>query len=517
MATASQVTQATVGQQVKDARRVSTPLIAITTADQPATIASVMESLQNGTPVPALSWDCVRGLTTLNQAGKSALASAKQAMGVVDDDPSFAFSLVLVDRLPERAIVFMQNAHRFLSEVVNVQAIANLRDSYKQDQRTLVLTGPEMPLPSELQQDVMVIDEPLPDAATIRKIIATLDEQARISKRDLPKLDEDLVSRAVDALAGLSAFPIEQAVALSLVQHLTLHIDSLWARKKAYVEQTDGISIYRGDESLDDLRGLDGIINWGECTFTGRQRPKVIVVIDEIEKAMAGTGGGDLSGTSDDQLQQILTFMQDNFVRGLIAYGGPGTGKSHFAKGLAAKYGVPCIYFDLGGMKNSLIGGSEGRIRQALKIILAIAGKGGAMFIGTCNGVQSLDPPLLRRFDEGIYYFPPPTADGRKAVWPVWINKLWQDEAKPAPHTFDDTGWTGADIRNCCLKAWRFNISLDEAAKFVVPVCKTNPEAIQRACETAHGRFISAQTGSLYEIPEAPIATKAQGTRRFNA
>ena len=71
---------------------------------------------------------------------------------------------------------------------------------------------------------------------------------------------------------------------------------------------------------------------------------------------------------------------------------------------------------------------------------------------------------------------------------------------KTAPRS---KGWTGADIRNCCEVAWRLNISLVEASKFITPVSQSDPESIAKLRKMADGRFLSASYPGVYTITEA--------------
>jgi ATPases of the AAA+ class len=57
----------------------------------------------------------------------------------------------------------------------------------------------------------------------------------------------------------------------------------------------------------------------------------VIVFLDEIEKAFAGTGT-DLSGVKTEMTGTMLTWMQDNEADGLIFIGPPGAAKRAVAK-----------------------------------------------------------------------------------------------------------------------------------------------------------------------------------------
>ena len=61
------VNRSSVAQQIKQARRVSTPLIAVTTADQGATARAIVGSFNGGAAPLVVQWDCVRGLTAMNK------------------------------------------------------------------------------------------------------------------------------------------------------------------------------------------------------------------------------------------------------------------------------------------------------------------------------------------------------------------------------------------------------------------------------------------------------------------
>jgi SpoVK/Ycf46/Vps4 family AAA+-type ATPase len=63
----------------------------------------------------------------------------------------------------------------------------------------------------------------------------------------------------------------------------------------------------------------------------------------------------------------------DNLIppKGILLVGIPGTGKSLTAKATASIMGWPLIRFDVSAVKNSLVGESERRMRQAVKTIQA--------------------------------------------------------------------------------------------------------------------------------------------------
>jgi len=70
--------------------------------------------------------------------------------------------------------------------------------------------------------------------------------------------------------------------------------------------------------------------------------PRVVVFIDEIEEAFAGTGT-DLSGVKTEMTGTILTYMQDREADGAVFIGPPGAAKSAAAKATGGTAGIPTI------------------------------------------------------------------------------------------------------------------------------------------------------------------------------
>ncbi len=265
-----------------------------------------------------------------------------------------------------------------------------------------------------------------------------------------------------------------------------------------------------GGEKFADIGGCDNAKMFFSAVIAGNDAPRGIVWLDEIEKNI-GTGQ-DTSGVSQGMLGQLLTWMQDNTATGCILIGPPGAAKSLISKATGNEAGIPTISLDLGGMKASLVGESEGRLRNALAVIDAVTQKR-ALFLATCNSIAALPPELRRRFGFGTMFFALPTKAERAKIWALYINKYKLDPSQELP---EDTGWTGAEIKLACELAWRLNRSLIQCALFIVPVSKSAGEQIDRLCREADGKFISASEPGLYKYvkEEAPkVAAAASGRR----
>jgi len=235
----------------KAARRVGTPLVAVRTADPASAIAQVTASINaKSEQTPVLLWDFIGGLQGRNEAGRSAVA---KVLGESSPSLGPGDTLAVAHKIAADAIIFFLNPQRVWEQVDVVQGIWNLRDVFKVGGQMLVLvTTPGTVLPVELQNDVIVIDEPLPSPEDLQTLVTDTFESA-----ELPP-DEAIVNKAVDALVGLAAFPAEQVLAMSLSKK-GLDIERLWERKRQAVEQTLGLSIWRGGETFDDIGGCENI------------------------------------------------------------------------------------------------------------------------------------------------------------------------------------------------------------------------------------------------------------------
>lgn len=481
----------------KAARRVSTPLVAIRTPDPALAVQRIAEAVSvpgNGGAPPLIGWDVLRGFWPRNEAGRAALQKALGDRDAASFGPIDA--LAAATEFVEDTVLLYSNAQRFWGETPVMQAIWNLRDAFKTDGRMLALvTASGATLPEELVQDVLVLDEPLPAEADLGAIARDTFNAA-----GLPVPDGIVVRRIVDALLGLAAFPAEQVLAMSIGKD-GVDVDQLWERKRQVIEQTPGLTVWRGGETLDDIGGCDNVRQFLCAVMSGMHAPRGVVFIDEIEKAFAGTGT-DFSGVKTEMTGAILTWMQDHGAEGMIFLGPAGTAKTAVAKAAGNSAGVPTIAFDLGAMQGSLVGESGARLRAALRVVEAVT-NGRSLWIATCNSISTLPPELRRRFTLGTFFFDLPTAEERAAIWKIYQQKY--GVCGPLP---DDDGWTGAEIKECCRKAWRLGLTLEASAKYTVPVSRSAADQVKSLRQQASGKYLSASVSGVYQYQDAPGAKR---------
>jgi SpoVK/Ycf46/Vps4 family AAA+-type ATPase len=215
-----------------------------------------------------------------------------------------------------------------------------------------------------------------------------------------------------------------------------------------------------------------------------------------------------MSGVKTEMTGTMLSWMQDHGADGTIFIGPAGAAKSAVAKAAGATAGIPTVAFDLSAMQSSLVGGSGERLRSALQVVHAIS-QGCSLWIATCNSIASLPPELRRRFTLGTFFFDLPSAEEREAIWKIYRERWNLDGRLP-----DDDGWTGAEIKECCRKAWRLNLSLEESARYIVPVSRSAADQIGALRGQASGRFLSASRAGVYTA-DSNSAAVTSGRRTF--
>lgn len=508
-------TNPTLFDQLYRIRLASVPLVVIETPDPAKTMRTIQEiCLMDAAPI--WLWDCAEGLKAKNKPAIdcNTVPSGENLVG----SPIPVF-LDVLGQHPEGSVFVFANMHRFWGEPMVMQAVWNQRDRCKMTSTTLILLCPVAAVPIELKEDVIVLSEPLPDDSELAKIAQEIEQAHQNSaKRENVQIaeinDEDRTS-AISAVRGTSAFCAEQLLAMGIDKE-GFNIPTLRQAARKLIERTPGIQFENGTETFDDIGGLDQIKEFGQRLFSGPKPPRVIVRMEEVEKAMAGAGG-DLSGTSGDAMQQILSTMEDNNWSGILAYGAPGAGKSLVGQSLANSFGALAISFDINGTKGSLVGQSEQQIREALKVIKALGGDR-VFFVGSCNAMESIRPEMQRRFRCGTWFFDTPGPDERASIWAIQAARY--GIARDAKFERDCGEMTGADIRNVCELAATLNLPVKEASQFTVPLFVADPNSVTRVRDYANGRLLSASTPGVYrhrtESDKRHEQAEKVGRRRVN-
>ncbi len=432
------------------------------------------------------TWDVDRGL---------ALAGQPEGPGAVPDaaDPLAAIRALPALATPEgTAILVLRNFHRFLGSPEVVQALDTQVALGKRARTFVVILAPIVQVPVELEKLFVVVEHDLPG----RDQLAEIARGVATEPGELPVGDG--LEAVLDASAGLTRVEAENAFSLSLVRHGRLAPDVLWEIKGGALVKSGLLTLHRGGETFAGLGGLDALKSF--CSRALRPgRP---------EWARA---------------------------RGVLLLGPPGSGKSAFAKALGSETGRPTLILDVGSLLGSLVGQSEGNIRQALRLVdamspcvvmvdeveKALAGSSGpsgdsgvsarllgtlltwlndhdsdAFVVCTANDVSRLPPEFARseRFD-GTFFLDLPGKDEKRSIWQMYLRKYGLDAESPLPQ---DRDWTASEVKSCCRLAALLGVSPIEAARNIVPVAITAGESVERLRSWAAGRCLSADRPGVY-------------------
>jgi hypothetical protein len=512
--------------QLKAARACATPLLAITTPDQPAVVQMISKELNGSAPI--ISWDRTNGFLAINTKGHATLEAWCKKQGISPNDLPFATceahnAMRLASTLPGAipgasggTILIAYSLNRFFREespAQTIQAILNLRDLYKGDGRTLIGLSPDFALPVEIQHDVILLDDPLPTDAGYTEILSELYEGAGLSR---PEKDESAL--ATRAVRGLSAFEADQVLAMSMPRDKKgnwgrVILDEAWKLKVAAVNKVKGLSMTLDGPDVSDLRGLDNAVSILDDLWAGPEPPELVVRVDEMDKSLGGigqNGPGDNTGIAQDMHQQFLTNLEDNGWIGALLFGVRGGGKTVLTQAIGKAHNVPTIAMDTGAMKGGIVGTSEAHIRDAFRTMRSIGGKR-VVVLATCNRMDNFSAELLRRFKLGVIYFDLLTEEERDSLWPIYLKKYHHATSSPRP---DDTGWTGAEIRNCCELAYKMNRTPKAVGEtMIVPFTKSSPKQLEILRAQADGNYVSAAYAGLYRTPVAAAAIPQ--ARRF--
>ena len=263
-------------------------------------------------------WNVAHGLQLPGQAVQSDAGGS---------DPLAAIRALDALAAPDTsAILVLTNFHRFLGNPEIVQALAEQVLAGKQRRTFIVILAPILQLPVELEKAFTVVEHELPGRAQLEEIargVATEPDELP----EGPELD-----RLLDAAAGLTRVEAENAFSLGLVRHRRLEAGTIWQLKAAELKKSGLLTLHRGGETFAELGGLDALKDF--CLRALRPRP--------ADKPRA---------------------------RGILLVGPPGTGKSATAKALGSETGRPTLILDPGSLMGSLVGQTEERTRQALRII----------------------------------------------------------------------------------------------------------------------------------------------------
>jgi ATP-dependent 26S proteasome regulatory subunit len=417
-------------------------------------------------------------------------------------------ALALVHEAPEFTVFLMKDFHPYMKDPRVVRLLRDLAYRLRTKSQTLILMGPIMSMPTELEKEITVLEFPLP---SVEEIETTLDK-AIASVKDNPSVNVKLKAVEKELLVksaqGLTMDEIESVLARSLVEKKCFDVSVMLEEKKQIVRKSGLLEYYPAQNRMTDVGGMDSLKTWLEQrtqSFTNKARKFGIPA-----------------------------------PKGVLLLGVQGCGKSLLAKAIAAEWNLPMLKLDVGRIFGSLVGQSEENIRRAIKVAESVApcvlwadelekgfaGVGGSgvsdsgttarvfatfltwmqektkpvFLVATANDVSALPPEMLRkgRFDE-IFFVDLPREPERAKIFSIHLDKRKRD---PKGYNLDklaslSDGFSGAEIEQVVVaslfSAFAANRELSQddleaEIKAVVPLSRMMSEDIEALREWARMR-----------------------------
>jgi len=419
-------------------------------------------------------WDCISGIT-LDGA-------------LINDDTNPVNALAWLNGRKDTVLI-AHNLHLFLDIPEVVQAIETGASIWKGYGSALVMLSPAFPSKPEIDKLFHVIEHPLPSVNELFKMQENLVNGIEITGADGKPIYPKPSIEIARAARGLTEFEAEAAFSLCLSMHGRFDLKTITDVKGQMIRKSGTMEFWEPTD-ISMVGGLD--------------RYKSFI----NNRAEALRPGSNLPAP-----------------KGIILVGVPGTGKSLASKATAFMLKRPLIRLDIGALKGSLVGESEKKMREALRIIDAFGegvlwvdeiekgfagvqssgqsdgGTSASMFgtwltwmqettspiltIVTANDISLLPPEFMRagRFD-AIFFVDLPTFTERREIIEI-MNKKWGSSIG-LEMAEDLDGYTGAEIEQIA-KDSLFDGVL-EAFKSVVPLSKTMKEKIVALQEWAKSR-----------------------------
>ncbi|MFM6477350.1 MAG: AAA family ATPase, partial [Dolichospermum sp.] len=209
------------------------PLLYIVGVEEEA-IEQVLQQLTqtSQTPRQLLLWDIVTGWDD-NGTDKGSVMGALSRITKTSENTTTIFVL--------RDIHFILKNPETEKNAPVIRAIKNLTRQLKRTRQTLILTSHILTIPPELQEEITVIDFPLPNIQEIDYLIHQLIVPEKLNLNGLGK------EQLIKACQGLSRARIRRVLAAALAakgQVNETDIDRVLEEKKQAVRQTGILEFY---------------------------------------------------------------------------------------------------------------------------------------------------------------------------------------------------------------------------------------------------------------------------------
>lgn len=507
---------------VEEVRAVELVRMASAELDLPVFEWNIADGLtRSGSNTPVVSQssairpDVISSLRDQGQRGLAASAALEQAQ-VIGNTREPVQVLAHLASMTIESVVVLKDFHRHIDDPVVVRRLRDVAQRFCSNRRTLVITGPAVPLPAELACLVEFLDLPLPDASRLRQIVESTFAALAKTHSLKRKLDDAGLQSVAENLRGLTEEEAERAISQAIIAHYGLTsemITEVLEAKKSLLGRSGLLEFIDVPGNFGGVGGMENLKRWLQQRAGAWEEPARNFGLEP--------------------------------PRGVIILGVQGCGKSMCARAIAGQWQLPLVKFDNAAIFDKYIGESEKRIKKLFEVaeqlapavlwidelekVFAGSGPSSAssdagvsshvlasflswmqdrtapVFIAaTSNNVSALPPELIRkgRFDE-LFFVDLPNLSERREILSLQLKSHKQDPAR-----FDlekvaaaAKGYSGAEL-NAAVQTALYSAFGDkrplttegllQAIQSTVPLSTTRAEEIQALRLWAQQRAVPA-------------------------
>lgn len=384
------------------------------------------------------------------------------------DAPSATKLLSDLRHYPEEHLFLVKDFHPFLSDPLVLRQLRDLLPDLIAHRKTLLIFGPIIHVPVDLEKDSVKIELPQPDYEDLREEFDQTLTELREQSSEFLELSANDEDRLIKAVMGLTSQEARKAWFRALRGRSELNDDvftTLISEKRTLASGSDLLEFYDLEENVGDIGGLDQLKEWMSKraeAYSPRAREQGVPL-----------------------------------PKGMLLLGVQGCGKSLTARATARLLSFPLMRLDIAALLGAQRGESEKNMRSVLTLVESIApavlwldeiekgfagvegDSGGAadatmlrlvgtfltwmaeiqkpiFVVATANSVDNLPPEMLRRgrFDE-LFFVDLPNFDERKHILGIHLKKRgWKTEQ----FDLDDLarrsdGFSGAELEQIVITA----------------------------------------------------------------
>lgn len=414
------------------------------------------------------------------------------------------------------ALYVMRDLHHLLEHHAVNRGLRDIKEYQSRNYTPIIVVSPVVAIPAEVEKLFTVIEYDLPSRAEITELVNDMDKKLRAGAskgKDFTAPTAEEKEVLIKACLGLTLKEIIDVFAKSIIKYKKLSVEAISEEKIQLVKKSGVLDYSIPSVSFDDIGGNHVYKEW----------------IDEVQESFS------------EQAREFGVKLP----KGALHVGVAGTSKTLMAEALASKMRVPLIKLQMSKVMDRLVGNSEKKMDQAMRVVKAISpcvllvdeiekalggissssqtdggtlarvfasllnfmhsNDSGVFVVMTSNDVSAIPPELTRagRLD-AHWFFTLPTQEEREEIFKIHFRKVGRSLSDEAIQTVAKAAehYTGAEIEEVVKVSMRkaykrfkedgnneiLTSDIEPAIEEVIPLYKSSREKIAALDAWSQGR-----------------------------